>query len=55
MKSELSSDYRGQELLIALNIGMLDVDFVEANWSKQWGDQVNLVHYSDGEYDIMIQ
>ena len=55
MKSEISSDYRVQELLMALNEGLLEVDFVKAKLSERWGDQVILVHYSDGEYDIVIQ
>ena len=39
---------------MALNEGLLDVDFVKAKLSERWGDQVNRVHYSDGEYDIVI-
>ncbi len=55
MKSEISSDYRVQELLMALNEGLLDFDFVKTKLTECWGDQVDLVHYSDGEYGIVIQ
>jgi len=54
MKCEMSSDYRVQELLAALNEGLLDVEFVRGKLAEWAGDQIDLVHYSDGEYDIVI-
>jgi hypothetical protein len=54
IKGEISSDYRVQELLAALNEGLLDEGFVRSKLNEWAGDQVDLVHYSDGEYDIVI-
>lgn len=54
MKSEIASDYRIQELLSALNEGLLDEEFVKGKLMDWAGDQVDLIHYSDGEYDIVI-
>ncbi len=53
MKPEIASDYRVQELLMALNEGLLDPDFVRIKLAECAGDQVELIHYSDGEYDIV--
>jgi hypothetical protein len=53
MNRELSSDYRIQELLIALNEGILDVEFVESRIRQCAGESIELVHYSDGEYGII--
>ena len=54
-KNEITSDYRIQELLMALNEGILDPDFVKSKLSEWVGDQVDLIHYSDGEYDIEVR
>jgi hypothetical protein len=54
MKIDVASDYRVQELLTALNEGLVDVEFVRSKLTAWAGDQIDLVHYSDGEYDIVI-
>ena len=54
IKIDVASDYRVQELLAALNEGLVDVEFVRNKLAAWAGDQVDLVHYSDGVYDIMI-
>ena len=53
MKPEIASDYRVRELLMALNEGLLDPDFVRNKLAECAGDQVDLIHYADGEYDIV--
>ena len=53
MKTEIASDYRVQELLAALNEGLLEPDFVKTKLAEWAGDHVDLIHYSDGEYDIV--
>lgn len=55
MKSEITSDYRIRELLEALNEGILDPDFIKTKLLEWVGDKVDLVHYSDGEYDIEVR
>jgi hypothetical protein len=52
MKTGITADYRVQELLRALNEGLLKADFVRLKLLEWAGDQVDLIHYSDGEYDI---
>ena len=42
-----------QELLEALNEGILDSEFVKRKLEECAGDQVALIHYSNGEYDII--
>lgn len=54
MMNEIASDYRVRELLVALNEGVLDVEFVEAKLKELTGDRASLVHHSDGEYDIAV-
>ena len=54
-KSEMESDYRIQELLGALNEGILDEEFVKARLFALEGDRVDLIRYSDGEYAIIIE
>ncbi len=54
MKPEITSDYRVQELLAALNEGLLDPEFVRNKLLECAGSQVDLIHYSDGEYDIVV-
>lgn len=54
MKGEISSDYRLQELLTALNEGLLEAGFVESKLAERWGDRVDLIRYSDGKYGIMV-
>ncbi len=53
MKIETSSDYRIQELLAALNEGLLEAEFVKAKLLECAGEQIDLIHYSNGEYDIV--
>ena len=50
---ELTSDYRVQELLNALNEGILREEFVKARLAEFAGEEVFLIHYSDGEYGII--
>ena len=52
-RSELGSDYRVQELLAALNEGLLDLEFVRRKLAECAGCRVDLIHYSDGQYDIV--
>ena len=52
--NEIASDYRIKELLLALNEGILDVDFVKAKLEECAGDRIALIHYSDGKYDIAV-
>ena len=54
MKPEIESDYRVQELLTALNEGLLEPDFVRGKLAECAGDQAFLIHYSSGEYDIVV-
>jgi hypothetical protein len=54
MKTEITSDYRVKELLTALNEGLLEADFVRTKLMEWAGDEVVLIHYSDGEYDIVV-
>jgi hypothetical protein len=54
MKTEIASDYRVKELLSALNEGILEADFVRRKILEWAGDQADLVHYSDGEYGIVV-
>ncbi len=53
-QSELAADYRVQELLAALNEGLLDCEFVKAKLQAWAGDRVALIQYSDGEYGIAV-
>ncbi len=53
MKIETSSDYRIQELLAALNEGLLEAEFVKAKLLECAGEHIDLIHYSNGEYDIV--
>jgi len=54
MMNEIASDYRVRELLVALNEGVLDVEFVKAKLKELTGDRASLIHHSDGEYDIAV-
>ncbi len=54
VSTEITSDYRVQELLQALNEGIVEADFVRSKLSELAGDQVDLIHYSDGRYDIAV-
>ena len=51
---EISSDYRVQELLSALNEGILDREFVQARIAEWAGSPIDLIQYSDGQYGILI-
>jgi hypothetical protein len=53
-RAEVTSDYRVRELLSALNDGILEVEFVKAKLAEWAGEAIDLVKYSDGEYDIVI-
>jgi hypothetical protein len=53
MKSEIASDYRVKELLVALKEGILNEEFVKARLVEWVGEDVDLIHYSDGEYGII--
>jgi hypothetical protein len=53
VSTEITSDYRIQELLVALNEGLLEADFVRSKLIELAGDQVDLILYSDGEYDVV--
>jgi hypothetical protein len=53
VSSEITSDYRIRELLTALNEGLLEADFVRSKLIELTGDQADLIHYSDGEYDVV--
>jgi len=53
MKMEMVTDYRVRELLSALNEGLVEEEFVRAKLLEWAGDQVDLIHYSDGEYDVL--
>ena len=50
---EISSDYRVQELLRALNEGILDPEFVRTRITEWAGSAIDLIQYSDGEYGIL--
>jgi hypothetical protein len=52
-RAEVTSDYRVQELLSALNDGILEVEFVKARLAEWAGEAIDLIKYSDGEYDIV--
>ncbi|MBZ5494846.1 MAG: hypothetical protein LAP85_00460 [Acidobacteriia bacterium] len=52
-KNDFGSDYRVQELLNALNEGILEVEFVKARLEEWAGKDIDLIHYSDGEYGIV--
>jgi hypothetical protein len=54
-RTDETSDYRVQELLAALNEGILDADFVRTKLLEWLGPDVDLIHYSDGEYDIEVR
>jgi len=51
---EISSDYRVQELLRALNEGILDLEFVRTRIAEWAGSAIELIRYSDGEYGILM-
>ena len=51
--NEITSDYRIQELLCALNDGTLGVEFVKARLEAWVGKDIDLIRYSDGEYGIV--
>jgi hypothetical protein len=53
MNRELNSDYRIQELLSALNEGILKEEFVKARLQEFAGKDAELIQYSNGEYDII--
>jgi hypothetical protein len=53
MKMELASDYRVREHLTALSEGLLEAEFVRMKLLQCAGEEVDLIHYSDGEYDIV--
>jgi hypothetical protein len=55
IKHDISSDYRVQELLMALNEGLLDAEFVKRKLTDWAGSQVDLIHHSDGEFEIVIE
>ena len=50
---DISSDYRVQELLRALNEGILDLEFVRTRIAEWAGRAIDLIQYSDGEYGIL--
>lgn len=50
-----ASDYRMQELLAALNEGLLEAEFVQRQLAACTGGKAELVHYSDGKYGIVIE
>ncbi len=52
-KNELSGDYRVRELLCALNEGILKEEFVRSRITAWAGEEVDLIHYSTGEYGIL--
>jgi hypothetical protein len=52
--SEISSDYRVQELLDALNEGILDREFVRAKIAEWAGSAIDLIRYSDGQYAVLL-
>lgn len=49
----LVSDYRVNELLSALNEGLLELEFVQRKLVEMAGSAAELVRYSDGKYDIV--
>jgi hypothetical protein len=51
---DISSDYRVQELLRALNEGILDLEFVRTRIAEWAGSSIDLIQYSDGEYGILM-
>jgi hypothetical protein len=51
--ADLADDYRVQELLTALNEGILELDFVKSRITGWAGDKIDLIRYSDGEYGII--
>jgi len=52
-QSEIESDYRIQELLAAVNEGILHADFVRAKLAELAADsRLDLRSYSDGEYYV---
>jgi len=51
---DISSDYRVQELLRALNEGILDLEFVRTRIAEWAGRAIDLIQYSDGEYGILM-
>jgi hypothetical protein len=53
IKNETSSDYRMQELLSALNEGLLKEEFVRARIVEWAGESIDLIRYSNGEYFIL--
>jgi hypothetical protein len=53
MNCEITSDYRFQELLSALNEGILEETFVKERLWEYAGEDAFLVHYSNGEYGII--
>jgi hypothetical protein len=55
IKHDLSTDYRVQELLMALNEGLLDAEFVKTKLTDWTGSQVDLIRHSDGEFEIVIE
>lgn len=52
-ESQITSDYRVQELMGALNEGILELEFVKARLEEWAGEQIDLVRYSDGKYGIV--
>ncbi len=52
-RQELVSDYRVNELLSALNEGLLELEFVKRKLMELTGSAADLVRYSDGQYGIL--
>ncbi len=53
IRSASAADYRVQELLSALNEGILEAEFVRARLAQWAGEEIDLIRYSNGEYDIV--
>ncbi len=54
MSPEIPDDYRVQELLAALNEGLLDAEFVRKKLVELTSGQVELIKYPGGQYDILL-
>lgn len=55
MNVDPASDYRMQELLAALNEGLIEAEFVRSRLAACTSGKAELVHYSDGKYGIVIE
>ncbi|MEW6456349.1 MAG: hypothetical protein AB1410_06525 [Acidobacteriota bacterium] len=51
---KIKSDYRIQELLNALDEGILDMEFVREKIKKILGHEVEIVKGHDGKYKIIL-